>query len=70
MSASGLLIRMMEESLSTPEKLRQRAERCTRLAAGLTDARTIGALRRYAHELLVEANWMEASTDRTAASAS
>jgi hypothetical protein len=70
MSASGLLIGMMEEPLSTPEKLRQRAERCTRLAAGLTDARTIDALRSYAHELLVEANWTEASTDRAEASAS
>ena len=61
MSGDGLLICMIEESSNTPEKLRDRAERCTRLAAALTDARTIDALTRYARELLEEADRMEAS---------
>jgi hypothetical protein len=52
---------MIEEHGHTPEKLREMAERCTRLAAGLTDARAIDALTRYARELLEEVERMEAS---------
>jgi hypothetical protein len=50
---------MTEELSRTPAKLREMAERCTRLAAGLTDTRVVDALRDYARELLEEAEQAE-----------
>jgi hypothetical protein len=50
---------MIDEPGHTPEKLREMAERCTRLPHGVSDIRTIDALEAYARELLEEAARME-----------
>jgi hypothetical protein len=55
---------MSEETTRTPAALRQMAERCKRLAAGLTDVGTIVALTKYARELLEEAEQMERAQHR------
>jgi hypothetical protein len=57
---------MSEDTTRTPADLRQMAQQCERLAAGLNDARTIDALTKYARELLEEAERQEAGQSHSA----
>jgi hypothetical protein len=56
---------MSEETTRTPTALRQMAQRWQRLAAGLTDARTIDALTKYVRELFEEAEQQEKTMARS-----
>ena len=55
---------MTQDPSHTPEKLREMAEQCSRLAAGLGDAKTIDLLRDYARELLEAAEQAEKTEHR------
>jgi hypothetical protein len=53
-----------EEYSQTPQKLRDDAERCFRLANTINDARSHDALMEYGRELLDRAEKMEAASRR------
>ncbi len=55
---------MADEHAQTPQKLRDDAERCFRLANTINDARAHDALMEYGRELLDRAERVEASSRR------
>jgi hypothetical protein len=50
---------MSDPVLETPEQLRDKAERCLRLASNLSSKRDVEKLEEYARELLEEAERLE-----------